>query len=100
MTTLQRPQKCAMKSLCSLLLLLIPNTLSIIAQVQQEVVPRTRIAIAHVGVIDTRNGSVELDMTVLIAGNRIAEIDRSSNVKVPTSAQTIDAKSKFLMPGL
>jgi len=89
-----------MKSLYLLLLLLIPNTLPIVAQPQQKVIPQTQIAIAHVGVIDTNSGSVEGDMTVVIVGNRIAEMDSASNVKVPNSTQTIDAKGKFLMPGL
>jgi len=74
-----------MKSLCSLLLLLIPNTLLVVAQPQQKVIPQTRIAIAHVAVVDTNSGSVERDMTVVIVGNRIAEMDSASNVKLPNS---------------
>src|SRR5262249_24315669 len=98
--TLYPRRGCPMKSFSCLLLLLIPNTLLINAQSQEKVTQQTRFAIAHVAVIDTNRGSVEQGMTVVIVGNRIAELDKASNLKLPTSAQVIDGGGKFLILGL
>jgi imidazolonepropionase-like amidohydrolase len=89
-----------MKSLLSLLLLLIPNILLINPQPQQKNIQQTGIAIAHVAVIDTKGGSVEQDMTVVIVGDRITVLGKASNVKPPKAAQVIDGRGKFLSPGL
>src|SRR6266567_1848979 len=89
-----------MKSLFSLLLLVIPNTLPISAQPQQGIGRQARIAITHVAVINTKGGSVQHDMTVIIVNHHIADLGKASNVNVPKSAQVIDARGKFLIPGL
>jgi len=89
-----------MKSLLSLLLLLVLDPAAISRQLQREVGRKTHIAITHVAVIDTSHGSIQNDMTVMIVGNRIADLGKASNVNVPSSAQVIDAKGKFLIPGL
>lgn len=89
-----------MKSLSWLLLLLISNNLLITAQSQQKVNQQTRIAIAHVAVIDVKGGSVKQDMTVVVVGNHIADLGDAGAVKIPNSAHVVDGKGKFLMPGL
>lgn len=89
-----------MKSLLSLLLLLIPNSAVIRTQAQQVLTGKSYIAITHVAIIDTDHGSIHNDMTVIIVGNQIAGLDQASNVKVPSAAQVIDAKGEFLIPGL
>ncbi len=89
-----------MKSLSSLLLLLVLNPAAIRGQLQQGGARKTNIAITHVTVIDTSHGSIQNEMTVLIVGNRIAELDKASDVNVPSSALVIEAKGKFLIPGL
>jgi len=94
------PKVDAMKLLFSLLFLLIPSTLPIDAEPQQEISRQTPIAIAHVAVIDTNGGSVQPDMTVVIVSHHIAELGKASNVNVPKSVQVIDAQGKFLIPGL
>jgi hypothetical protein len=89
-----------MKSLSWLLLLLVLNPAAIRGQLQQGGARKTNIAITHVTVIDTSHGSIQNEMTVLIVGNRIAELDKASDVNVPSSALVIEAKGKFLIPGL
>lgn len=40
------------------------------------------------------------DMTVIVEGNRIASVRRTSRVPVPAGAQIIDARGRFVIPGL
>jgi Amidohydrolase family len=54
----------------------------------------------HVTVIDMVSPRVQTDMTVVIEGNRIRAIKKSGKVKLPQNAQIIDARGKFLIPGL
>jgi hypothetical protein len=54
----------------------------------------------HVAVIDTAVASIQPDMTVIIEGNLIAKMGKAAQVKVPDSAQVIDGRGKFLIPGL
>lgn len=58
------------------------------------------LAITHVAVVDTSGGPVKRDMTVAIAGGRIAAIGKSGTVKIPQDARVINAAGKFLIPGL
>jgi len=58
------------------------------------------LAILHVSVIDTRDGSIHPDMTVVVAGGRIARVQKASGAKLPQSTQEVDATGKFLIPGL
>lgn len=58
------------------------------------------LAITHVTVIDATGSPAQPDMTVLIAGGRIAEIGRAAEIAVPARAQVVDATGKFLIPGL
>jgi len=57
------------------------------------------IAITGVSVIDA-NGSVRSDMTVVVLGDRIAGIGKTGQVKVPGGTTIVNARGKFLMPGL
>ena len=66
----------------------------------QEPVPvkHPSLAITHVTVIDVSSGAVQTDMTVVVAGNRIAELGKSATV--PKNARVVDGRGKFLIPGL
>lgn len=55
-------------------------------------------AIKDVTVIDVTDGSLSPMQTVLFRGNRIIKIGGS--VEIPKKAQLIEAKGKFLIPGL
>jgi hypothetical protein len=76
------------------LLLFTAQTLS--AQPQQH----ASIAVRHVTVIDMTGAPAKPDMSVLISGNRIIAIGRTSRLRIPKQAQTIDGSGKFLIPGL
>ena len=54
----------------------------------------------HVSVIDTAGGPSLADMTVVITGDRIFALGKSGKVKIPAGAIVIDAKGKYLIPGL
>lgn len=57
-------------------------------------------AFRHVTVIDMTGNSAQANMTVLIVGNRIQAIGKDGKVRVPKGGQVIDAKDKFMIPGL
>ena len=58
------------------------------------------LAIAHVTVVDVENGRLLPDQTVLIVGNRIAQVAPSARTRIPTGAQVVQAGGKHLIPGL
>lgn len=58
------------------------------------------IALTHVNVIPMDRERVLQDHTVLVSGQRIAEIGPAAQVLVPAGAQIIDGRGRFLMPGL
>lgn len=58
------------------------------------------IALKNVTVIDATGAAPKAGMTVIIRGNRIAELGASPEVKPPKGAQTINARGQFLIPGL
>lgn len=58
------------------------------------------LALMHVTVIDGTGAPPQSDMTVIIIGYRIAEIAKSSTIKIPRTARTIDATGSFVIPGL
>jgi len=58
------------------------------------------LALTHVTVIDTTGGAAKPDMTVVIAGNRIVEVAKSDEIRLPKNAETVDGHGRFLIPGL
>ena len=56
--------------------------------------------ITHVTVINTDTGKEARNQTVLISGDRISEVNESSNVKVVAGAKVVDGTGKYLIPGL
>jgi len=61
---------------------------------------QTPIAFTHASVIDGRDSIPRRDQTVLIRGNRIAAVGAANTISVPAGATVIDARGKFLIPGL
>ncbi|MFC2097936.1 amidohydrolase family protein [Bacteroidota bacterium] len=57
------------------------------------------IIIKNVNVIDAVNG-LRTNQTVIISGNKIAEVGKISKIKDSSDATIIDAKGKYLIPGL
>src|SRR5258708_29106497 len=57
------------------------------------------LAIAHVTIIDATGAPPRASMTVLIRGDRIAEIASSSDAHIPAGARVVDGSGKDLVPG-
>ena len=58
------------------------------------------LAISGGTLIDVRSGNRVTDAVVVIEGDRIKAVGRAGSVEVPTGATTIDARGKWLIPGL
>jgi imidazolonepropionase-like amidohydrolase len=58
------------------------------------------LAITHVTVIDMTGAAPRADQTVVIQKDRIVNIGDSNTVVIPRGAQILDARGKFLIPGL
>jgi hypothetical protein len=54
----------------------------------------------HVTVIDMTGSPPKADMTVVVAGNRIAALGKTGTVRVPKGAEVVDATGEYLIPGL
>ncbi|HWZ50642.1 MAG TPA: amidohydrolase family protein [Granulicella sp.] len=57
------------------------------------------LTITNARLIDVTNGSVQPDTTVVVDGNRIVSVSRSSE-RLPKKGQIVDAKGQYLLPGL
>ena len=62
--------------------------------------PRKATAIVHVTVIDATGTPPKTDQTVLIEGDRIASLGPSGSTRPPQTAQIIDGRGLYLVPGL
>ncbi|MGH6884760.1 MAG: amidohydrolase family protein, partial [Geminicoccales bacterium] len=62
--------------------------------------PPASLAFTHVTVIDATGAAAQPDMTVVIAGDRIAALGRTNRVDLPQDARVVDAAGQFLIPGL
>jgi hypothetical protein len=58
------------------------------------------LVLEHVTVIDATGAPPKPDMMVVIVAGRISDIGKSGSVQVPQGAQTMNARTKFLIPGL
>jgi cytosine/adenosine deaminase-related metal-dependent hydrolase/ketosteroid isomerase-like protein len=87
-----------MKSICGLLPIVLCVTGA--AQNGPKSSAHTPIYITHVVVIDTETGREAQDQTVVISGEKILDVLKSSNASVRTEAKVVDGRGKFLIPGL
>jgi Amidohydrolase family len=60
----------------------------------------SRTYICHVTVIDTYNGSEAKDQTVIISGEQIDRVAKSSLIKTEPGIRIVDGTGKFVIPGL
>ena len=58
------------------------------------------LAFTHVTVIDATGRPALPGQTVLVKGDRIAAIEKFGKLKLPGSAKVIDARGKYMIPGL
>lgn len=71
-----------------------------VAGAAPRVPPRATRAFTHVAVVDVEGGRVLPDRTVLIDGNRIRGVGPSAELTVPAGARVVEARGRFLIPGL
>ena len=58
------------------------------------------LVLQHVTVIDSTGRAPQADQTVVIAAGRITAIGPSTQIKFDKTANVVDARGKFLIPGL
>ena len=86
-----------------LFLALVTFSLSVAAQGSPGVTTQALtgpIYLTHVTLVDTVAGRELPDRTVVISGDRISEVTASNRTKVPSDAQVLEGKGKYLIPGL
>ena len=63
-------------------------------------IPKGDLLIHNARLFDPRDLSVTAGMSVLVCGDRIIRVEPDANLKRSSGAEVIDAKGRFLMPGL
>jgi imidazolonepropionase-like amidohydrolase len=81
------------------LLLIAFLTAPLFAQIKTDTKTQS-LVLKNVSIIDMTGAPLKKDMTVVVSGNRLTAIGSAGNVRVPRTAQVIDARGKFLIPGL
>jgi imidazolonepropionase-like amidohydrolase len=73
-----------------------------LAEIAKRLSPERKGALAITGatLIDGNGGAPLNNVTVVIEGDRITALGAANKVKVPRGAKIIDARGKFLLPGL
>jgi len=87
-----------MRTIPALLLILLLPTLLLAQTITNA--PSRPLSLTHVTVIDVRSGRAKSDRTVLIEGGHISALGRTGKIRIPQGAQVIDARGKYLIPGL
>ena len=71
-----------------------------VAELVAAVPPEQTLAFVHVTVIDATGSPAQPDMTVIVEDRRIVQMGSSASVNVPKNAWIVEARGKFLIPGL
>lgn len=58
------------------------------------------LVFTHVTIIDATGGPAKPEMSLVVVDGRIIALGRTRTVRVPKGAEVIDARGKFLIPGL
>lgn len=82
------------KTIALFLIILLPALIA--AQTDQN----RSIVFDRVTIIDVKTAALRSGMTVLVTGDRIAAIGKTGTIKIPKNAEIIEARGKFLIPGL
>ncbi len=62
--------------------------------------PRNPIALVGGTVIDATGAAPKLRYTVIIEGDKITQVGREEDVKIPANAQVVNVKGMTIMPGI
>jgi imidazolonepropionase-like amidohydrolase len=58
------------------------------------------IYITDVTIIDVKSGKSLAGKTVIVKGSRIEQVIKAGKIKIPSNAQIIDGRGKYLLPGM
>jgi imidazolonepropionase-like amidohydrolase len=86
-------RRVCMKTVIAVFLLALPALLPTASAAES-------LVLAHVTVIDVDGGTAKPNETVVITGNRIADVGADDKIVVPHGAKVISASGKFVIPGL
>ncbi len=86
-------------SLAVAVLTLVPASVNS-ADVSPPPVPRRTIAIENAQIVDVRSGRTLAPRTVLIVDGMIDAIGEPESIAIPPSAQRVEGRGRFLLPGL
>lgn len=67
---------------------------------EEESSPSAALAVVGATLIDGTGGATRDDVTLLVEDGRITELGSASEVDVPAGARVLDARGRFVMPGL
>jgi imidazolonepropionase-like amidohydrolase len=82
------------------LTLLLVNCIAFARDAETQAATNQVVAFIGVNVVPMDRERVIENQTVIVRGDRIAEIGPSAKIKVPADALRVEAKGKYLMPGL
>ncbi len=90
------------KYMLVLALLFLSTIVLLVAAVsQQEQSSQTTLVINGITIVDVERGTLQVNRTVIVAGDKIQRISKQGNADVPTSStRIIDGRGLFLVPGL
>lgn len=77
---------------------LLAGLIAVVAGCRSDDTPH--LAVVGGTVLDPMSGSILADATVLIGGERIAEVGPRESVVIPATATVYDARGKWVVPGL
>ncbi len=83
----------------SVVVTLLAGAVPVAAPAQQPASP-SAVMFDGVTVVDVEQGKLLPDQRVVIAGNRIRTVGAARAVKAPAGAHVVDARGKYLIPGL
>ncbi|MCA1560540.1 MAG: amidohydrolase family protein [Acidobacteria bacterium] len=89
-----------MKALTLIALCLWASVPSAEESAERQSRPVTQVAIMGGTIIDVATGSTVPDGVLLLNGERIARVGTRSDVQVPAEARVVDARGKWIVPGL
>ena len=69
-----------------------------VSAMAQEAKPVSKVLITNANILDSNKGTLAAGMSLLVEGNKIAEIAKS--IPAPDGATVIDAKGRTIAPGL
>lgn len=80
--------------------LVLAGTIPVVAAAQQPATVAPSLVFDGVTVVDVERGKLVPNRRVVIVGNRIQTVGAAKAVRAPRGARIVDARDKYLIPGL